>query len=101
MDRALLGFLVVFGTVHLLLVIVPVRDTLKARISMASKLAGCAFLLCVPFIGTAIFHYRFRSGLLQAKGWEPSAHDLGARNPDLPGRHKKDDNHCPAGSPTC
>ena len=94
MDRALLGFLVVFGTVHILLVIVPIRDTFKAKISMPSKLAWCVFLLLVPFIGTAIFHYRFRSGLFQGKGWEPTAHDLGARNPDLPDRHrKKDDAH--------
>ena len=94
MDRALLGFLVVFGTMHVLLIVIPLRDTLKSNISPASKFVWCSFLLLVPFLGAAVFHYRFRSGLFQGKGWEPSAHDLGARNPELPGRHNpKNDGH--------
>ena len=81
MDSAILGILLLLGVVHTLLVIIPIRDTLKADISSASKFAWCAFLVFVPLLGAAFFHSRFRSSLFQGKPYEPSAHDLGVRNP--------------------
>jgi hypothetical protein len=81
MDKALIGFLVVLGILHLLLVVVPITTTLRASISGKSKILWCAFLVLLPFIGVALFHFRFRTSLLLGKTWEPSPHDLGVRNP--------------------
>lgn len=80
MDSAAIGFLVLFGIVHLLLIAIPVGTTLRAKISIKSKLLWCAFLLFAPFAGAAYFHYRYRSSLFLGKPYDPSAHDLGARN---------------------
>jgi len=81
MNKALIGFLVVFGLLHLLLVVVPITTTLRATISGKSKILWCAFLFFLPFIGVALFHFRFRASLFLGKTWEPSPHDLGVRNP--------------------
>ena len=81
MNNALIGFLALFGILHLLLVVVPISATLRAPISARSKGLWCAFLLCLPFIAVALFHFRFRSSLFRGKPWEPSAHDLGVRKP--------------------
>jgi hypothetical protein len=81
MDKALIGFLVVFGILHLLLVVVPITTTLRATISVKSKILWSAFLTFVPFIGVAFFHFRFRTSLFLGKTWEPSPHDLGVRKP--------------------
>jgi hypothetical protein len=81
MDKALIGFLVVFGFLHLLLVVVPVTTTLRASISIKSKIYWCAFLVLLPFLGVALFHFRFRTSLFLGKTWEPSPHDLGVRKP--------------------
>ena len=81
MDKALIGFLVVLGILHLLLVVVPITTTLRASISGKSKILWCAFLVLLPFIGVALFHLRFRTSLFLGKTWEPSPHDLGVRNP--------------------
>ena len=80
MDSALIGFLVLFGIVHLLLIAVPIGTTLRASISARSKLAWCCFLLLLPLVGAGLFHFRYRTGLFHGKPWEPSAHELGARN---------------------
>ena len=79
MDKALIGFLVIFGFLHLLLIVVPVTTTLRETISSRSKILWCAFLVFLPFIGVAIFHFRFRTSLFIGKTWEPSPHDLGVR----------------------
>jgi len=81
MDRALIGFLGVFGFLHLLLVAVPFTTTLRATISGKSKILWCVFLFFLPFIGVAVFHLRFKTSLFLGKTWEPSPHDLGVRNP--------------------
>ena len=81
MDKALTGLLGVFGILHLLLVVVPVTTTLRASISGKSKILWCAFLVLLPFIGVAVFHFRFRTSLFVGKTWEPSPHDLGVRKP--------------------
>jgi hypothetical protein len=81
MDKALVGFLVLFGILHLLLVVVPIITTLRASISGKSKILWCSFLMFLPLIGVALFHFRFRTSLFLGKTWEPSPHDLGVRNP--------------------
>jgi len=81
MDKALIGILVVFGLLHLLLIVVPVATTLRATISGKSKILWCAFLAFLPLIGVAFFHFRFRTSLFMGKTWEPSPHDLGVRKP--------------------
>ena len=80
MDRALVGLLVVFGILHLLLIAVPVGAALRAPISSISKAFWCAFLVTLPFIGVAIFHFRYRSSLFMGKPYDPGPHDLGIRN---------------------
>ena len=81
MDKALIGFLVVFGLLHLLLIVVPITTTLRAAISGKSKILWFAFLVFLPFIGVALFHFRFRTSLFLGKTWEPNSHDLGVRKP--------------------
>ena len=81
MDKAIVGFLIVFGFLHLLLIVVPINTTLLASISVKSKILWCVFLVILPFIGVALFHFRFRSSLFLGKPYEPSPHDLGVRNP--------------------
>lgn len=81
MDKALIGFLGILGILHLLLVVVPVTTTLRASISIKSKMLWCAFLVLLPFFGVAVFHFRFKTSLFKGKPWEPSPHDLGVRKP--------------------
>jgi hypothetical protein len=81
MDKALIGFLVILGILHLLLVVVPITTTLRASISARSKILWCAFIAFLPFIGVALFHFRFKTSLFLGKSWEPSPHDLGVRKP--------------------
>ncbi len=81
MDKALIGFLAVLAILHLILVVVPITTTLRASISAKSKISWCTFLVLFPFIGVALFHFRFRTSLFMGKPWEPSPHDLGVRNP--------------------
>ena len=89
MDKALTGFLIVFGILHLLLIAVPLSNTLRATISAYSKICWSAFLIFLPFIGVAVFHFRFRSSLFMGKPYEPSPHDLGVRSDkSSPNDHK-------------
>ena len=89
MSQAIIGILVVVGIFHLLLVIVPIINTLRAPISGKSKLIWCAFLVFLPFFGVAFFHFRFRSSLYQGKAYEPTSRDLGGP-PSGFSRHDKD-----------
>ncbi len=83
MSSALIGFLGVFGFLHILLVIVPITRTLRAPISGKSKLVWCVFLIILPFIGVALFHFRFRSSLFQGEAYEISAAEERARSGTL------------------
>ena len=80
---AIKGFLIVGGIVHLFLVLIPIRGTLRAKISKRSKLVWCLFLLLLPLIGVALFHYRFRSSVFQGKGYEISAEEERSRSGTL------------------
>jgi len=70
MSSALKGVLILVGISHLMLVIIPVLNTLYASISAKSKLLWCAFLIFLPFVGVAIFHFRYRSSLFQEESDE-------------------------------
>ena len=83
MNSALTGFLTVFGAFHVLLATVPVVDTLKAPISVKSKIFWCLFLILLPFIGVAVFHFRYRKSLFQGKAYEISAAEERARSGTL------------------
>jgi hypothetical protein len=67
MENALIGFLVVAIPVHLLLIAIPVTTTFRADISIKSKLLWCGFLFCAPFIGAALFHFKFRPSLFRGR----------------------------------
>ena len=92
MSNALIGVLALLGSVHCVLVVVPVVQTLRASISAQSKIAWCLFLLLIPFIAVAIFHFRFRASLFQGKSWQISAADERARSGTLAPRDD-DRNH--------
>jgi hypothetical protein len=65
MSSVLKGILIVTAIAHLLLIAVPFTNTLCASISKKSKLTWCAFLLFLPFVGAAIFHFRYRDSIFQ------------------------------------
>ena len=88
MDKALIGFLLVLGILHLLLVVIPITTTLRTSISARSKILWCAFLVLLPFIGVALFQFRFKTSLFQGKTREPSPHDLGVRKPHDSSNHR-------------
>ena len=52
MDKALLGFLIIFGVIHFLLIVIPVIKTLKANITTTSKLTWCGLLIFLPKIAS-------------------------------------------------
>ncbi len=83
MGNALLGFLIVFSVFHLLLVAIPIMNTLKGSISGKSKLFWCLFLILLPFIGAATFHFRYRASLFHVKTYEISAAEERARSGTL------------------
>ena len=64
MNSATTGILVFAGVTHLLLIVIPVCDTLRSSVSRQSKLLWCIFLLLVPIIAAALFHFKYRSSLV-------------------------------------
>jgi hypothetical protein len=83
MSKALIGFLAVVGIIHLILVVIPIKDTVQAPISVKSKLVWCLFLILLPIIGAFVFHRWFKSGAYQGKNYEISAADERARSGTL------------------
>ena len=83
MSDALVGFLIFAGIIHFFLVLIPVIGTIKSVISVQSKLAWCLFLLLLPFIGVAIFHYYFRSSIFRGKIYQISAEEERSRSGTL------------------
>ena len=65
MSSALKGVLVVAAIAHLLLIAVPLTNTLYASISKKSKLVWCAFLVFLPFVGAVVFHFQYRDSIFQ------------------------------------
>jgi len=83
MSKELIGFLTLFGIAHLLVVAVPIVDTLQASISRKSKIFWCLFLLFIPLLGVALFHFRYKTSLFQGKVYEISAAEERARSGTL------------------
>ena len=83
MDKSLIGALVFFGFWHLYLVLVPVRNVMRARISLQSRLFWSAVLLFIPFLGVAVMHFFYGTGLLHKGGYELSAAEERARSGTL------------------
>ena len=83
MSDALVGFLIFAGIIHFFLVLIPVIGTIKSVISVQSKLAWCLFLLLLPLIGVAIFHYYFRSSIFRGKKYQISAEEERSRSGTL------------------
>ena len=65
MNSAIKGVLILIGISHIILIIIPVLDTLYASISKRSKLLWCAFLIFLPCVGAAVFHFRYKASLFQ------------------------------------
>ena len=83
MDNALVGFLAVFGFLHILLIAVPLVSVFRSSISTNSKLFWCVFVIFLPLIGVAIMHFRYRTSLFQGKPYEISAAEERARSGTL------------------
>lgn len=83
MTKELIGFLTLFGIAHFLLIAIPIIDTLQASISWKSKIFWCLFLLFIPLLGVAIFHFRYKTSLFQGKVYEISAAEERARSGTL------------------
>lgn len=83
MDSALFGFLVIFIPIHVLLIAIPISRTLRVPISVKSKMIWCGFLLFIPFLGAAVFHYKFKPGLYQGEPYEINAAEERARSGTL------------------
>lgn len=83
MNSALIGFLVILLPVHFLLAAIPVSHTIRSKISPGSKIFWCAFLLLLPIVGVAVFHFFYRSSLFRGKAYEISAAEERARSGTL------------------
>ena len=73
MSKAWIGIFGVTFVLHVLLIAIPVAHTLRATISVKSKLLWCGFLLFIPFLGAGVFHYKYRSSLFQGEIYERSS----------------------------
>lgn len=73
MDKAWLGFFILFIILHVILIVVPIAHTLRAAISTKSKLLWCGFLVFVPLLGAGLFHFKYRASLLLGKSYQRSA----------------------------
>jgi len=83
MDNVLIGFLVILIPIHVLLIWIPITSTLRATISAKSKILWCGFLLFLPLLGVAVFHFNYRTSLFQGKVYEISAAEERARSGTL------------------
>ena len=89
MSKEWIGVLALLGVCHLVLVVVPIVETMKSKLSLESRLAWSLFLLLTPFIGVALFHFHYRVSLFRGEGWNISAADERARSGTL----APDDDH--------
>jgi len=73
MSKAWIGFLGISLVFHVLLIAIPIANTLRAAISAKSKALWCGFLILFPFVGAGVFHFKFRESLFLGKKYERSA----------------------------
>ncbi|NKB61790.1 MAG: hypothetical protein GKR95_06505 [Gammaproteobacteria bacterium] len=85
MDSALLGFLVVFGIWHAMLITIPIMDILRSSLPLKSKAVWSLFLLLLPMVGIGIYYLKYKSSLSQESRFEISAENERARAGTLPG----------------
>ena len=79
MNTSLIGFIAVAGIFHLFLIVLPLKDTLQAPISLKSKIFWFCFLVFLTFVGAFVFHRQFNSGAYQGETYEISAAEERAR----------------------
>ena len=70
MSNAIKGVLILIAITHFMLIVIPIVNTLYASISRKSKMFWCAFLIFLPFVGVALFHFRYRVSLFQEESHE-------------------------------
>jgi len=73
MSKAWIGFLGILLVFHVLLIAIPIANTLRAAISAKSKALWCGFLILFPLLGAGVFHFKFRASLFLGKKYERSA----------------------------
>lgn len=83
MENTTIGILVFFGFWHLFLIAIPLRNVARAKISRKSRIAWCALLVFVPFIGVVIMHFLYGTGLFYRTLYEVSSADERARSGTL------------------
>lgn len=83
MDRTILGIVVFFGFWHLFLIAIPLRNVLRTRISTPSKIAWCAILVLIPFLGVVIMHFLYGTGLFYRSLYQVDAASERARSGTL------------------
>ena len=84
MNSALIGALVFAGSIHLLLIAAPFLNTWQSGISLTSKLIWSVFLVGLPLLGVAVFHWLFKATRFQGPGFENSVEDERAKSGTLP-----------------
>lgn len=80
MNKSLIGFIAVVGIFHLFLIVIPLKDTWQAPISVNSKILWSCFLVLLPIVGALVFHRWFKSGAYQGGTYEISAAEERARS---------------------
>ena len=83
MDNTILGGLVFFGFWHLFLIVIPLRNVARAKISLKSRIAWSALLVFAPFIGVIVMHFLYGTGLFQRTLYEVNSADERARSGTL------------------
>ncbi|NKB76406.1 MAG: hypothetical protein GKR96_05010 [Gammaproteobacteria bacterium] len=83
MSSAVIGFLVVFGIVHMMLITIPILDVVKAPFSLRDRLIWVLLLLLLPVIGVGLYRFIYRSSLSNGTGYEVSAAEERARSGTL------------------
>ena len=83
MENTTIGLLGFFGFWHLFLIVIPLRNVARAKISRASRITWCALLVFVPFIGVVIMHFLYGTGLFHRTLYEVSSADERARSGTL------------------
>lgn len=83
MDNTVLGIIVFFGFWHIFLIVIPIGNVLRAKISLQSRLAWCAVLILIPFAGVVTMHFLYGTGLFHRTLYEVSVADERARSGTL------------------
>ena len=84
MSSALIGALIFVGAIHLLLIAAPLLNTWQSGISLFSKFVWSLFLLSLPLLGVAVFHWFFKATGFQGPAFENSVEDERAKSGTLP-----------------